>query len=66
MSRVTTSITWGSGCGSECLTALAVVIALFGPAAWFPLGWGNHRVLLRGPHVGRVDRPVGRRAPGQH
>jgi hypothetical protein len=45
MSRVTTVITGPdgkittvvtrSGCG--CLTALAAVVVLFGPAAWFPL-----------------------------
>jgi hypothetical protein len=46
MSRVTTIITGPdgkvarvvtrrSGCG--CLTALALVVVLFGPAAWFPL-----------------------------
>jgi len=48
MSRVTTIITGPdgsvtkivtrrSGCG--CLTFLAVVVVLFGPAAWFPLPW---------------------------
>jgi hypothetical protein len=46
MSRVTTIITGPdgsvtkvvtrrSGCG--CLTALAAVVVLFGPAAWFPM-----------------------------
>jgi hypothetical protein len=33
--KVTTIVTQRSGCG--CLTALAVVVVLFGPAAWFPL-----------------------------
>jgi hypothetical protein len=48
MSRVTTIITGPdgsvtrivtrrSGCG--CLTFLAAVVVLFGPAAWFPLPW---------------------------
>jgi hypothetical protein len=27
-----------SGCGG-CVTALAVVVVLFGPAAWFPGPW---------------------------
>jgi hypothetical protein len=33
--KTTTIVTRRSGCG--CLTALAVVVVLFGPAAWFPL-----------------------------
>ena len=33
--RVTRVVTRRSGCG--CLTALALAIVLFGPAAWFPL-----------------------------
>lgn len=33
--KATTVVTRRSGCG--CLTALAVVVVLFGPAAWFPL-----------------------------
>ena len=48
MSRVTTIITGPdgsvtrivtrrSGCG--CITFLAAVVVLFGPAAWFPLPW---------------------------
>jgi hypothetical protein len=48
MSRVTTIITGPdgsvtrivtrrSGCGGGCLTFLAAVVVLFGPAAWFPL-----------------------------
>ena len=34
---VTRIVTRRSGCG--CLTFLAVVVVLFGPAAWFPLPW---------------------------
>jgi hypothetical protein len=34
---VTTVVTRRSGCG--CLTFLAAVVVLFGPAAWFPLPW---------------------------
>lgn len=33
--RATTVVTRRSGCG--CLTILAAVVVLFGPAAWFPL-----------------------------
>jgi hypothetical protein len=32
--KVTTVVTRSSGCG--CLTILAAVVVLFGPAAWFP------------------------------
>jgi hypothetical protein len=32
--KVTTVVTRRSGCG--CLTVLAAVVVLFGPAAWFP------------------------------
>jgi hypothetical protein len=32
--KVTTIVTRSSGCG--CLTILAAVVVLFGPAAWFP------------------------------
>jgi hypothetical protein len=32
--KVTTVVTRRSGCG--CLTALAAVVVVFGPAAWFP------------------------------
>jgi hypothetical protein len=33
--KATTIVTRRSGCG--CLTVLAAVVVLFGPAAWFPL-----------------------------
>jgi hypothetical protein len=33
--KVTRVVTRRSGCG--CLTILAAVVVLFGPAAWFPL-----------------------------
>jgi hypothetical protein len=33
--KVTTIVTRSSGCGG-CLTILAAVVVLFGPAAWFP------------------------------
>jgi len=33
--KATTVVTRRSGCG--CLTGLALVVVLFGPAAWFPL-----------------------------
>jgi hypothetical protein len=33
--KVTRVVTRRSGCG--CLTVLAAVVVLFGPAAWFPL-----------------------------
>ena len=33
--KVTSVVTRRSGCG--CLTVLAAVVVLFGPAAWFPL-----------------------------
>jgi uncharacterized membrane protein len=33
--KVTTVVTRSSGCG--CLTLLAAVVVVFGPAAWFPL-----------------------------
>jgi hypothetical protein len=33
--KATTVVTRRSGCG--CITVLALVVVLFGPAAWFPL-----------------------------
>jgi len=77
MSRVTTIITGPdgsvtrivtrrSGCG--CLTFLAVVVVLFGPAAWFPLPWAITAYIALGivvvlAGVGRLVQNARRTAP---
>ncbi len=66
---VTTVVTQRSGCGGGCLTFLAAVVVLFGPAAWFPLPWAitayvglGAVVVLAG--IGRLVKNARRTAPG--
>jgi hypothetical protein len=55
---VTRIVTRRSGCG--CLTFLAAVVVLFGPAAWFPLPWAITAYIALGAVVvvGVVGRLV--------
>jgi hypothetical protein len=64
--RATTVVTRHSGCG--CLTVLAAVVVLFGPAAWFPLPLAIVAYILLGvvalaAGVGWFMQKTGRTAP---
>jgi len=61
--KVTRVVTRRSGCG--CLTALAFVVVVFGPAAWFPLPLAIVAYILLGvvalaAGVGRFMQKTGR------